>query len=103
MTSCELPQSVTGSLFKLSKLPADFFLARLTDKQLKCLNCRDPLSWKWGGLEGPAAPGAAARAHSSSLTHHISPAPGETTRALFAFGGLLTHFSCLCHCLDMNH
>lgn len=103
MTSCELPQSVTGSLFKLAKLPAIFFLAHLTDKQLKYLNCSAPLSWEQGDPEGPASPAAAAPAHSSSLTHHSSPAPGETTQALFAFRGLLTQFSCLRHCLDINH
>lgn len=82
VTSCELPQSVTGSLFKLAKLPAIFFffLAHLTDEQFESLNCSAPPSWEWGRREGLAVPGAAAGAHSSNLTHQISPAPGETTQ-----------------------
>lgn len=77
MTSCELPLSVTGTLFKLAKLPAIFFfLAHLTDEEFESLNCRDPPNWEWDGWEGLAVPGAAAGAHSSSLNHHLSPAPG---------------------------
>lgn len=70
MTSSELPQSVTGRLFKLAKFPANFFM-HLTDKQPQGLNHSDPLSWEQGSAERLTV--HTAGAPSSGLTC-ISPA-----------------------------
>lgn len=70
MTSSEFPQSVTGRLFKLAKLPAHFFM-HLTDKQPQGLNHNDPLSWEQGSAERLITHTAGAP---SSRLIHISPA-----------------------------